>query len=390
MNSVDTREFRIGEGRISGAISLFFGIASLIGVLCFRYPGWFSIPTLRANYNLDLLRNVLFLAILISIIMAGLSFALNRRGLMWIVGVVASGTAVSMGGAEASRLTNSEAALPIGLDWFVLDLLISAGIFIPLERIWAKKPQRILRPEWSTDLTYFAITHLLVQLVILVTTVFATKHLSGFIFGSKEWLRSLPFAVQVALAVFVADFCQYWSHRLYHRVSFLWGFHAVHHSAPHMDWLAGSRQHILELLATRMFVFIPVFLLGFSPEAIYIYVGFVGVQAVFVHTNINWNFGLLRYVFVTPQYHHWHHSDNREYMDKNYAVHLPILDMMFGTFLLPKNEWPETYGVLGPDLPKGLIKQHMYPFNRDRSATGENATPDLGDENSDDASQAEA
>ena len=375
MNQIDTQEFRVGEGRISGAISLFFGLASFAGTLCFSYPDWLSVPTLRQNYNIGLLRNILFLSIVISVLMGGLSFALNRRGLMWILGIVASTTAVVMGGAEASAQTHSAAALPIGLDWFVLDLLISAGIFIPLERIWAKKPQRILRPEWSTDLTYFAITHLLVQLVILVTTVFANEHLKWAIIpATQDFLIGLPMALQILLAVFAADFCQYWSHRIYHRVPFLWGFHAVHHSAPHMDWLAGSRQHLLELLATRTCVFIPVFVLGFSPEAMYAYVGIVGVQAVFVHTNINWNFGPLRFLIVTPQYHHWHHADDRAYMDKNYAVHLPLLDLMFGTFLLPKNEWPETYGVLGPDLPTGVIHQHLYPFNRDRDTTGPKLT----------------
>lgn len=374
MNQVDTREFRVGEGRISGAISLFCGIASLLGVLCFRYPGWLSVPSFRENYNIDLLRNILFLAIVVSIVMAGLSFALNRRGLLWILGVTASGVAVGLGGAEASASTNSAAALPIGLDWFVLDLLVSAVIFIPLERIWAKKPQRILRAEWSTDLTYFAITHLLVQLVVLVTTVFATSQLSWAIFPhSQRLLNSLPLVLEVLAAIFVADLCQYWSHRLYHRIPFLWGFHAVHHSAPHMDWLAGSRQHVLELLATRVCVFVPVFLLGFSPGALYVYLGIVSLQAVFVHTNINWNFGPLRFAIVTPQYHHWHHAKHRDYMDKNYAVHLPIIDMLFGTFRLPKNEWPESFGVIGPDLPKGLINQHFYPFTRDRKRSGANA-----------------
>ena len=328
LNEVDTETFRLGEGRISGAISAFLGLGAFFGVLCLRYPGWLSIPEMRANYDVALLRNVLFLAIVLSVLMAGVSFILNRRGRLWIVGITACICAVAFGGAQVSAKTSSQAALPIGLDWFVLDLLLSAILFIPLERIWAKRKQRVFRPQWSTDLTYFAMTHLLVQVVILVTTMLAKNHLAGIIFGpTQSLLTALPLPVQFVLAVLVADFFQYWSHRLYHNVKFLWGFHAVHHSAPHMDWLAGSRQHLLELLATRMVVFLPLFLLGFSAEALYLYIGFVGFHATFVHCNINWKFGPLRYVIVTPQSHHWHHSKHRDYVDKNFAVHLPLLDM---------------------------------------------------------------
>ena len=51
----------------------------------------------------------------------------------------------------------------------------------------------------------------------------------------------------------LTDFVQYWFHRAFHRVPFLWGFHAVHHSAKAMDWLAGSRMHFFEIVALPLF-----------------------------------------------------------------------------------------------------------------------------------------
>lgn len=48
--------------------------------------------------------------------------------------------------------------------------------------------------------------------------------------------------------VLVADFTQYWVHRTFHTVPWLWRFHAIHHSAEEMDWLAGSRLHLVDVI----------------------------------------------------------------------------------------------------------------------------------------------
>ena len=53
-------------------------------------------------------------------------------------------------------------------------------------------------------------------------------------------------------------------------------------------------------------------------------------------------------MLVTPQFHHWHHSADQPAIDTNYAVHLPLLDMAFGTFHLPERHWPITYGTARP------------------------------------------
>ncbi|MFQ5552099.1 MAG: sterol desaturase family protein, partial [Gemmatimonadales bacterium] len=45
---------------------------------------------------------------------------------------------------------------------------------------------------------------------------------------------------------------------------FLWRFHAVHHSIRTVDWLAGSRLHLVDILVTRAFSYIPLYVLGFS------------------------------------------------------------------------------------------------------------------------------
>jgi sterol desaturase/sphingolipid hydroxylase (fatty acid hydroxylase superfamily) len=255
--------------------------------------------------------------------------------------------------------------MALGVDWFVLALLGSMLIFIPLEKAFAQKPLAVLRPEWRTDLAYFFVGHVLIQFYLLFTnsvsdSVFGWAHVDGL----KELVRAWPLWAQFAAAVALADTCQHLVHRAYHRVPWLWRLHAVHHSAPHLDWLAGSRMHIGEVLMTRTAVVVPLYLAGFSEPALNAYVLLVGVQAVLAHANVNWRFGPLRYVLVTPQYHHWHHAKDPAYADANYAVHLPLIDLLFGTFRLPGNAWPERYGVLDPEVPRGFFRQLAFPFRR--------------------------
>jgi lathosterol oxidase len=268
--------------------------------------------------------------------------------------------------------------MALGVDWFVLAFLASMLIFIPLEKAFAQKPLAVLRPEWRTDLAYFFVGHLLIQFYLLFTNTVSD---SLFGWAHVEWLqgsvRALPVWLQFVAAVALADACQVLTHRAYHRVPWLWRFHAVHHSAPHLDWLAGSRMHVIEVLITRTAVVVPLYLVGFSEPALNGYVLLVGVQAVLAHANLNWRFGPLRYLLVTPQYHHWHHARHPDYVDANYAVHLPLIDMLFGTFRLPGEDWPDRYGVLEPEVPNGFFRQMVFPFRRSgrtkRSAAGARA-----------------
>ena len=142
----------------------------------------------------------------------------------------------------------------------------------------------------------------------------------------------------------------------------LWRLHAVHHSVKSMDWLAGSRQHILELLITRTLVLAPIYVLGFSKEVIDAYIVIVGFQAVFNHANVSVRLGPLRYVIVTPNFHHWHHCQDDEAIDKNYAAHFAFLDHLFGTAVQADRPWPEQYGVVGDYVPNGFFKQLAFPF----------------------------
>ena len=76
--------------------------------------------------------------------------------------------------------------------------------------------------------------------------------------------------------------------------------------------------------------------------------------------NLPW--GPLRYLIVTPDFHHWHHSSDDVAIDKNYAAHYAFLDHLFGTSIKGQTGFPEKYGVQGDYMPDGYTKQLMFPF----------------------------
>ena len=126
--------------------------------------------------------------------------------------------------------------------------------------------------------------------------------------------------------------------------------------------MAGSRLHMLELIFTRVSILGMLYVLGFSKPAMDIYIILVGFQAVFNHSNVSLPWGPLKYVIVTPDFHHWHHSSDRVALDRNYAAHFAFLDYLFGTVAKTDQPFPEKYGVLGDYMPDGFIKQQVFPF----------------------------
>ena len=358
-------ELRRGHGLVSGVIALSLAILCFLGVLAFHFPEYLTTPQLRKSYNVDVLRQVMYWALVLSGTVS--LFNIVRGRARWLsVGAFALIALTMFLGAHKVEVNPDfpDNTPYIGLDWFILDLLGSTLIFVFVEKLFPlRKAQPVFRPEWQTDFHHFIVNHLLVGFVLLAVNLLVHK-LFGWAAkdGVQAWVQGLPFVVALFLIVLVADLVQYATHRAYHEVPLLWRLHAVHHSAKHMDWMAGSRQHILEVIITRTLVLAPIFVLGFSKEVIDAYIVVVGFQAVFNHANVSVRLGPLRYVIVTPNFHHWHHSQDDEAIDKNYAAHFAFIDHFFGTAVQSDRAWPAHYGVVGDYVPDGFWKQLAFPF----------------------------
>ena len=357
------KEFRIGDGRISGYISLFLGALSLLAVLAYQYPSYLTTTELRAVYDADLLQSALKYCMWISLFFALLTFILNKKKRMGAIGSLFVITAFLLGGYTVPTGPVIPSELSFGLDWLILAFVISAALFIFIEKVFPKYTEQVIaRPEWKLDMVYFVINHLLITVLLLVANYFFTHVFSWAISESLQTkIQSLPLIIQVVILIITADFVLYWSHRFYHEVPGLWKIHAIHHSVEYMDWLAGSRNHILQTFSDRIFAIIPLYLIGPDKAAIDIYISFAAFQAVYVHANVNIPVGYLRYILVTPKFHHWHHSSQKPAIDTNYSVHTPLFDVIFKTYHMPKLHWPSHYGTV-PRLPRTFLKQLMYPI----------------------------
>ena len=356
---------RPGKGMISGVIALSLAILCFLGVLAFHWPQYLTTPQLRQSYNVDVMRQLLFWSMVIAGALSLYNIVSGRARWLALGAFVLIGMSFALGGHKVPVDANFPDNTPyIGLDWFILDLLGSTLIFIFIEKLFAlRKDQPVFRPEWQTDFHHFIVNHMIVGFVLLATNLLVHK-LFGWAAqdGIRGWVAGLNFWVALFLIVLVADLVQYATHRAYHEVPLLWRLHAVHHSVKSMDWLAGSRQHILELIITRTLVLAPIYVLGFSKGVIDAYILIVGFQAVFNHANVSVRLGPLRYLIVTPNFHHWHHSQDNDAIDKNYAAHFAFIDYAFGTAVKSDREWPEHYGVVGDYVPNGFFKQLAFPF----------------------------
>lgn len=355
---------RFGSGWLSGTIGAVLGLAALGAAVCLLLPGQLTTPALRAYYPLPLVHAALVAALALGFVFGALSLVLRRKKTLGAVAVLTTLLAafllafVPAGSAESGHTT------ALGLDVFVLNLLLYSALFVPLERLWPHDAaQPTFRAEWWTDFAWFLSSALLIQL----TTFLVLAPAGGLSFAAvpalQHAVRALPLPLQFVACVVVADLVQYWVHRACHRVPLLWRFHRIHHSATAMDWLAGSRLHTVDAVLTRALVYLPLFLLGFDLAAIAAYLVFVAAQATFVHANVGWRLGWLERWLVTPRFHHWHHADAPA--DRNFAVHLPVLDRLFGTCHLPALAWPARYGLGGGQpAPCGFWRQLLAPFVR--------------------------
>lgn len=355
---------RLGTGMVSGVIALMLAVLCFLGVLAFHFPEYLTTPQLRKSYSVELMRELLYWAMVIAGGIALFNIVFGRARWLALAAFALVALTALLGGHKVPVGDFADHTPYIGLDWFVLDLLGSSLIFIFIEKMFAlRRDQPVFRPEWQTDFHHFIVNHMIVGFVLLATNLMVHK-LFGWAAkdGIQGWVQNLNFFVALFLIVLVADLVQYWTHRAYHEVPLLWRLHAVHHSAKNMDWLAGSRQHIVELLITRTLVLAPIYVLGFSKEVIDAYIVIVGFQAVFNHANVSVRLGPLRYVIVTPNFHHWHHSQDDAAIDRNYAAHFAFLDHLFGTAVQSDRAWPERYGVKGDYVPNGFWRQLTFPF----------------------------
>ena len=370
-NELDSQNRKIGSGWLSGVISVFLAAIGLAAVLCMCYPQLLTATDARELYNMGLIRLLVHLVLIGGFVLGLISVILREQKVLGFLAMTMVMVASLMGGSQATAKSAMTSDFYFGLDFFILNLIFLGAVFIPIETLFKKNEQAILRYEWREDLLYFFVSTLFVQGLTFLTLApsMAILHTTEWANGIRSGIASQPLVLQFLEIMFLTDLVQYWVHRIFHQNARLWKFHAVHHSAQAMDWLAGSRMHVLEVIVLRACTTLPMYVMGYAEPALYAYIFFVYILSVFIHSNLNLPTGFLKYIIATPRFHHWHHGVEKEAIDVNFAIHFPVIDMMFGTFHMPGDRWPAGYGIHGHPVPKGFWKQFLYPFSSDENDT---------------------
>ncbi|TGQ72582.1 sterol desaturase family protein [Mesorhizobium sp. M00.F.Ca.ET.186.01.1.1] len=254
-------------------------------------------------------------------------------------------------------------------------LMICALIFIPFEHLLAERPQKILRKGFGVDLIYVLLNGFIIKAILVVMAagvlgVAATlvpQSITHAVSGQPIWL-------QVAEITVISDIGVYWAHRAFHEIPGLWKFHAVHHGIEELDWLGAFHAHPVDTLVTKAISLMPIFFLGFSEASIAVFSVIYFWHTLLVHSNMRIAFGPLKWLIAGPQFHRWHHANQREAYDKNFAGQLPFLDVMFGTYNATGDKVPEKYGVDDP-VPSTYFGQASYPLLARRKKLSSGVTP---------------
>jgi len=249
--------------------------------------------------------------------------------------------------------------------------LFSSQTCNPASRWWRN-------PGLATDALYWLIipffspyirVALMLAIAIIPMRFVSEEQLADYITHGLSPVSALHPVVQGAIYLIASDFILYWIHRLFHGVQ-LWPYHAIHHSAESVDWTTAYRFHPVNLCLGPFLVDVLMLYAGISPIVMLALAPWQTISATFVHANLNWTLGPLKYVIATPVFHRWHHTAPEDGGEKNFAPTFSLWDVMFGTFHMPQGQLPQSYGVTDTQFPQGFVGQMIYPFVRKRTDAG--------------------
>lgn len=188
-----------------------------------------------------------------------------------------------------------------------------------------------------------------------------TTGISGIFFHIRQTIDGWGIGWQLLLATFLVDLVGYGRHRLMH-TRFLWPFHAIHHSPKELDWLSNERFHPVNAYFSNLSSLIVLFLFFEDPLTLALCIPLRRMYGMFVHSNVSISYGPLNYILVSPLFHHWHHAAN-EKANKNYCAFFSFVDLVFGTYYLPKDKRePSALGLAEDDMANRFWPQMVYPF----------------------------
>lgn len=228
-----------------------------------------------------------------------------------------------------------------------------------------RKALPFFREGFWVDLVWYTIIQSYFLKILIFDYIIApVQH--HFNWSGLHLVSGWPVAVQVLFFLVTHDLYIYLFHRFQHANKFFWRIHEAHHSGKEIDFLAGSRSHVIEIIINQTIEFAPIILLGADPVVVPIKALLDAMFGMFIHANIRVNLGRLKYLINTPQLHLWHHANYQEVFHANFSTKLSVWDYVLGTAYDPGHapgDLPENWG-LPYEYPRDYFLQHAFSIKR--------------------------
>ncbi|MDY7026229.1 MAG: sterol desaturase family protein [Pseudomonadota bacterium] len=290
--------------------------------------------------------------------------------------------------------------LSSSLQWFLLStesrlhwLFILSSIFLallvwrhqrlPLASNWRKAFGWSVwtHPSSRIDALWLVMNRLLRRFMIIpvlgssIVLAISINRWLYHLFGEGDlfYLPEIPLMILFTFCVFIVeDFSRFCLHLAYHKVPWLWRFHAVHHSAEVLTPLTLYRIHVLEMgiNALRDLLVIG----GVSGVFLYLFAGqissweimgvgvlgflFSALGANLRHSHVWLSYGVLERFFISPAQHQLHHSLAPEHHDKNFGTWLSLWDRLAGSYLSSQGQQHQvSFGLDEPAFSRSWWQQ---------------------------------
>lgn len=233
-----------------------------------------------------------------------------------------------------------------------------------------RKGQSIVRQDFWLDGFYMFFNYFLFSLVLYnalsnVVVHFFTSILASIGIENLVAIKvsSLHGWSQLIIMFVLNDFIQWNVHRWLHSNPRLWEFHKVHHSVKEMGFAAHLRFHWMERIIYNSVAFIPLSMIGFGIDDFFIIHILSTAIGHLNHSNLNWDYGIFKYIINNPKMHIWHHAKHLPDGSNgvNFGISLSIWDYLFKKDYIPSEGRDIELGFEGDEqFPKDFIGQNLH------------------------------
>lgn len=217
--------------------------------------------------------------------------------------------------------------LPFAAFWLLFFAVALVELLLPLHHKTIEATGRLFT-NFSLGAANFAIAA-----ILPLSTILAAQWAANASIGLLNWV-AMPAMLVFALTIALRSLAAYALHRLDHKVPLLWRLHQIHHCDTAIDLSTSFRNHPVTPLVQSAILGSVAVLLGLSVPALILYETLSVGLVLLTHANLDlgraepW----LRWLIVTPQMHHVHHSAARHETDSNFGDVFSVWDRLLGTY----------------------------------------------------------